>query len=53
MAADEAVIAGQGALARLSFRGEQRVVDDSGHLMHLDAPDALVTAVIDAVQMAR
>lgn len=53
VAADEAVIARQGALARLSLRGEQRVVDDSGHLMHLDAPDALVTAVIDAVQMAR
>jgi pimeloyl-ACP methyl ester carboxylesterase len=35
--------------ARLSTRGRYIVVPDSGHWMQLDAPDAVVQAVIDIV----
>ena len=45
--ADPDVIAAQGELARLSSRGERRMLGRSGHLVHLDAPDAIVAAVED------
>jgi len=51
--ADPRVIAAQGALTALSSRGEQRIVEDSGHHVHLDAPEAVITAVIDVVRMVR
>ena len=50
---DPAVVAAQGALTALSSRGEQRIVEDSGHHVHLDAPEAVITAVIDVVRMVR
>jgi len=51
--APEAVIAAQDRLTALSARGEQRVVAESGHLMHLDAAEAVIVAVRDAIQMIR
>jgi D-alanine-D-alanine ligase len=51
--ADPRVVAAQGALTALSSRGEQRIVEDSGHHVHLDAPEAVITAVIDVVRMVR
>ena len=40
-------------LTGLSSRGEQRVVQESGHLMHLDAPQAVVQAILDVVNAVR
>jgi len=39
--------------ARLSSRGEHIVVPDSGHWMHLDAPDAVVNAIRRMVTQVR
>lgn len=50
---DEAVIAAQETLARLSPQGEQCVIYESGHLVHLDAPDAVIAAVKDVVDRTR
>ena len=50
---DEAEIARQSAMAALSSRGEQRTIADSGHLIHLDAPEAVLRAVTDVVEMVR
>ena len=44
--------AGQ-TLASQSERGEQRVVAESGHLIHLDAPEAVQQAVLDVLAMIR
>lgn len=41
------------ALAKLSTRGERRVVDGSGHLVQLQKPEAVVAAVLDVVRAAR
>ncbi len=41
----------QQGLAGLSARGEQRVISHSGHLMHLDAPEEVVAAILDVVAM--
>jgi len=43
----------QGELAGQSSRGEQRVIADSGHSVHLDAPDVIVRAAQDLVDMIR
>ncbi len=51
--ADPEVIAAQGRLAALSSRGEQRVSAQSGHDLHLDAPDAVIDAVRDVVVMVQ
>ena len=50
---EEDVIAAQGALAALSSRGEQRVIESSGHQVHLDAPEAVLAAIRDVVEMTR
>ena len=39
----------QADLARLSKRGRQTVVEGSGHMIHFEAPDAVVSAVSDVV----
>jgi len=41
------------ALAVQSTRGAQRVVADSGHLVHLDAPQAVVEAVQNVLALVR
>lgn len=38
-------------LARQSSRGEQRVLNGSSHSVHLDAPDDVIRAVRDVVEM--
>jgi pimeloyl-ACP methyl ester carboxylesterase len=53
VAVDAAVVAAQGRLAGLSSRGEQRIVEESGHQMHLDASEAVVQAIRDAIEQAR
>ncbi len=53
VAVPDAVIAAQGRLAAHSSRAEQRVVAESGHLMHLDAPEAVITAVKDVIEKVR
>ena len=53
MAVEADVIAAQHLLTGLSARGEQRVIQESGHLMHLDAPKAVVQAVLDVVNAVR
>jgi pimeloyl-ACP methyl ester carboxylesterase len=51
--ASELQIAQQKELAGTSTRGEQRIIHESGHLMHLDAPQAVLLAVQDLVEIAR
>lgn len=46
-------IEAQLTLAKTSAHGEQRVLPDSGHSVHLDAPDAVVQAVLDVVASSR
>lgn len=41
------------SLAALSSRGERRVADGAGHLIQLEAPDAVVAAVRDVIQASR
>ena len=53
MVVDADVIAAQLLLTRLSTRAEQRVIQESGHLMHLDAPQAVVEAVLDVINEIR
>jgi pimeloyl-ACP methyl ester carboxylesterase len=53
MAIDADMIAAQHLLTRLSSRAEQRVIQESGHLMHLDAPQAVVEAVLDVINTIR
>jgi len=45
--ASSLVIQEQGALALLSDDGERRMLGRSGHLVHLDEPDAILAAVDD------
>ena len=40
----------QSELARLSSRGEQRVIARSGHSVHLDAPEEVILAIRDLVE---
>jgi pimeloyl-ACP methyl ester carboxylesterase len=40
----------QSDLARLSSRGEQRLIARSGHSVHLDAPEEVIRAVRDLVE---
>ncbi len=47
----ETQIQNQQALARQSARGEQRGIGESAHLVHLDAPEAVVKAIRDMVAM--
>lgn len=49
--ADPDEVAAQGVLARLSSRGERRMLGQSGHLVQLDAPEAIVAAVDDVYAM--
>lgn len=51
--ADPAIIRAQAALTTLSSRGEQRFVEESGHQVHLDAPEAVILAVRDVVDRAQ
>jgi pimeloyl-ACP methyl ester carboxylesterase len=53
MVVDADVIAAQLLLTRLSTRAEQRVIQESGHLMYLDAPQAVVEAVLDVINAIR
>ncbi len=53
VAVSQEVIDAQGALVRLSSRGEQRVIEQSGHQVHLDAPDAVIAAIQDVIEMVR
>jgi len=41
------------SLARLSSRGQRRVVKGSGHLVQLEKPQAVIDAVLDVVWAAR
>jgi pimeloyl-ACP methyl ester carboxylesterase len=43
----------QQALAKLSTRGTQRMVDHTGHMIPIDAPDAVVTAISEVVRAVR
>jgi pimeloyl-ACP methyl ester carboxylesterase len=43
----------QSTLAALSSQGEQRLIEQSGHQIHLDAPEAVIAAVHDVIQMIR
>lgn len=43
--APDSQISAQAALAQLSTAGEQRLVSESGHWMHLDAPEAIAAAI--------
>lgn len=38
-------------LAGLSSRGEQRVIAESGHSVHLDAPEEIIKAICDMLEM--
>lgn len=42
-----------GELARLSSSSDHRIVEGSGHYIHRDRPEALVTAVKDVVEAVR
>jgi len=46
-------IASQAELAEQSSRGEQRVIPESGHSVHLDAPEAIIQAILDILEMSR
>ena len=43
----------QAELARQSSQGEQRVIANSGHLIHLDAPQDVIVAFQDLIAMIR
>lgn len=43
----------QAMQVRLSRRGEQRVIADSGHMIPLDRPDTVVAAICDVVNQAQ
>ncbi|HLF75152.1 MAG TPA: alpha/beta hydrolase [Anaerolineales bacterium] len=43
----------QWELARLSPQGEQRVIPESGHSVHLDAPQAVIDAILGIVESLR
>jgi len=43
----------QASLGRLSTRGIHRVVPDTGHMIPLEAPGAVVQAVVEAVDVVR
>jgi len=47
VSASSAVIQEQGALTLLSEEGERRMLGRSGHLVHVDEPDAILSAVDD------
>jgi pimeloyl-ACP methyl ester carboxylesterase len=47
VSASSVVIQEQGALTLLSQEGERRMLGRSGHLVHLDEPDAILAAVDD------
>ncbi len=49
----ETQIEGQAGLARLSSAGEQRLLPESGHGVHLDAREAVVQAIADVVNQVR
>ena len=49
VAVDQEHIDAQTALASLSSHGEQRLIEHSGHQVHLDAPEAVLDAVSDLV----
>jgi hypothetical protein len=53
MAVEANDIEAQRILTSLSTQGEQRVVQASGHLMHLDAPQAIEQAILDVVIAVR
>lgn len=40
-------------LARQSSQGEQRVIAESGHSIHLDAPEEVIRAIRDLIEMTR
>ena len=43
----------QSELAGLSTNSDHRLVDDAGHLIQVESPEAVVDAVLDVVQAAR
>jgi len=51
VSASSAAIQEQGKLSRLSVVGERRMLGRSGHLVHLDEPDAILSAVDDVYAM--
>lgn len=51
--ASEQRIAQQNELAGTSTRGEQRIISESGHLVHLDAPQAVLQAVQNLITLIR
>ena len=53
MAVEAQQIEAQKLLVGLSTGGEQRVIQESGHLMHIDAPQAVVSAILDVVNAVR
>lgn len=53
MAVEAREIEAQHLLTGLSTQGEQRVVQESSHLMHLDAPQAIEQAILDVVNAVK
>jgi pimeloyl-ACP methyl ester carboxylesterase len=43
----------QQELAKLTPSGEQRVVPESGHMIHQAAPDAVIDAIVEMVERLR
>jgi pimeloyl-ACP methyl ester carboxylesterase len=43
----------QAELAGQSSQGEQRIVSGSGHSVHLDAPEEVIRAIVDLVEIIR
>jgi pimeloyl-ACP methyl ester carboxylesterase len=53
VAVPQSRIEAQAELADASSRGEQRVLLESGHSVHLDSPGAIVQAVLDLIEMVK
>jgi pimeloyl-ACP methyl ester carboxylesterase len=43
----------QAELAALSTNSDQRLIPETTHFIHLDDPEAVVQAILDAVRSAR
>jgi hypothetical protein len=52
-AAQELIAREHAAIARTSARGLHRVVEDSGHVIQNDQPEAVAQAVDEVIAMAR
>jgi pimeloyl-ACP methyl ester carboxylesterase len=53
IAVSESQIQSQWELARQSSQGELRVISESGHSVHLDAPEEIIKAIHDTLEKIR